>query len=104
MVSQRMGVMRVPRSVRCKAFSCTDINQEYHVVPGREVSADDIRILMISEPPPEDPEDYLHAKGMPLHLETTIAAFRDAGIEVGSMADILEAGVYITTALKGGRR
>jgi uracil-DNA glycosylase len=65
---------------------------------------DDIRVIMIAESPPEDPKDYLYARGKPLQLETTLAAFGDAGIDVASMVDILEAGVYLTTALKCGKK
>jgi uracil-DNA glycosylase len=96
--------MKVRSSVKCKDFPCKDVNKDRYVVPGKDVSAADIRVIMISEAPPEDLKDYLYAKGKPLQLETTLAAFGDAGIEVGSMKDILEAGVYVTTALKCAKR
>jgi hypothetical protein len=92
--------MKVRSSVKCKELPCKDVNKDCYVVPGKDVSAEDIRVIMISEAPPEDLKDYLYARGKPLQLETTVAAFGDAGIEVGSMKDILEAGVYVTTALK----
>ena len=95
--------MNVRSSVKCEHFPCKDVNKKCYVVPGRRVRAEDVRILMICEAPPEDLKDYLYARGKPLQLETTVAAFRDAGVEVKSMRDILEAGVYVTTALKCAR-
>lgn len=95
--------MRVRSSVRCKEFPCGDIDKDCYVVPGRELSAEEIRLIMISEAPPADLKDYIYAEGSPLQLETTLAAFRDAGIEVESVKDILAAGVYVTTALKCGK-
>jgi uracil-DNA glycosylase len=55
---------------------------------------------MISEAPPEDPADYFYSRGAPLYLQTTLKAFNDAGVPVGSMGDILALGIYITTAVK----
>jgi uracil-DNA glycosylase len=58
---------------------------------------------MISEAAPPDPADYYYAEGERLFEQTTVQAFRDAGAEVASMADILELGVYLTTAVKCGK-
>jgi uracil-DNA glycosylase len=96
--------MKVRSSVKCKEFPCKDVNKDCYIVPGRDLRAEDVRVIMVSESPPEDLKDYLYASGKPLQLETTLAAFGDAGIELGSMKDILEAGVYLTTALKCGKK
>jgi uracil-DNA glycosylase len=58
---------------------------------------------MISEAAPADPDDYYYAAGAPLFQQTTVQAFRDAGVEVSSIGDILEMGVYLTTAVKCGK-
>ncbi|MBN1640132.1 MAG: uracil-DNA glycosylase [Anaerolineae bacterium] len=55
---------------------------------------------MIAESAPENTSDGFYAKGRPLYLMNTIQAFRDAGAPVNSLADILELGVYMTTAIK----
>ena len=55
---------------------------------------------MISEAAPVDPTDYYYAVGNPLFQQTTVQAFRDAGAEVTSVQDILNLGVYLTTAVK----
>jgi uracil-DNA glycosylase len=58
---------------------------------------------MISEAPPEDLDDYFYAPKNPFYLRTTIQAFSDAGLKVASIGDILDLGVYITTAIKCGK-
>ncbi len=58
---------------------------------------------MISEAPPLDPNDYFYAKGDPFYMQTTAQAFKDAGFEATNMKDVLDPGVYITTAIKCGK-
>jgi uracil-DNA glycosylase len=55
---------------------------------------------MVSEVAPADPADGFYADGDPLFARTTVEAFRDAGEDVASMADVLALGVYVTTAVK----
>jgi hypothetical protein len=50
-----------------------------------------------------DPAAYYYAPGEPLFERTTVQAFRDAGADVGSIADIVRLGVYLTTAVKCGK-
>ena len=58
---------------------------------------------MITEAPPPDKADYFYAAGNPFYLQTALQAFKDAGAKVSSMQDILDLGVYITTAIKCGK-
>jgi len=95
--------MKVSTHVACRDFPCSDVNNSCYVVPNVNVRPEDIRIVMISEAAPRDLSDYLYAKGDPMQLRTTLAAFGDAGIDVSSMKDLLAAGVYVTTALKCGK-
>jgi uracil-DNA glycosylase len=95
--------MRVGDSIVCDDFPCTDIDSQSYTVPDIDVEPDDMRIAMISEAPPADIGDYFYAPGTPAYLQTTIQAFRDAGVDVSSIADILGLGVYITTAVKCGK-
>ncbi len=59
--------------------------------------------MLISEAAPADPEDYYYAAGEPLFQQTTVQAFKDAGTAVESVQDILDLGVYLTTAVKCGK-
>jgi uracil-DNA glycosylase len=95
--------MRVSNRVRCEQFPCTDVNKDHYIVPDVNVDPDRVTIVMISEAAPEDPADYYYAKGKPLYQATTIQAFRDAGADVSSIRDLLDLGVYLTTAVKCGK-
>jgi len=95
--------MRVNQCIGCKDFPCTDVRHECYVVPEVEIQPDRIKIVLISEAAPADPADYYYAAGDPLFQQTTVQAFKDAGAAVGSVQDILDLGVYLTTAVKCGK-
>jgi len=92
--------MKIGEQIRCPDFPCTDVDTSAFMLPSADIDADTIGILMITEAPPNDRADYFYAGGDPFYLQTTLQAFRDAGADVSSMQDILDLGVYITTAVK----
>ena len=95
--------MQVSKCVACEGFPCVDVNHECYVIPDVEVKPDDVSIVMISEAAPTNPDDYYYAEGNPLFGQTTVQAFNDAGADVSSIQDILDLGVYLTTAVKCGK-
>lgn len=102
--------MQISKCVGCKEFPCAGVKHECYVVPGIDVTPDDISIVMISEAAPANPSDYYYAGGDALFEQTTVQAFNDAaanlasrGAEVSSIQDILDLGVYLTTAVKCGK-
>jgi len=95
--------MRVSQCVRCKAFPCLDVKRECYVVPVVSIKPETISTVMVSEAAPENPDDYYYAKGNPLFQQTTVQAFNDAGASVSSVKDIVDRGVYLTTAVKCGK-
>lgn len=95
--------MRANRFLECAKFPCADMNHKCYVVPNIDLQPDDVSIVMISEAAPPDPRDYFYAKGKPLFAQTTVQAFNDAGAHVSSAQDILDRGVYLTTAVKCGK-
>ena len=86
--------------ISCKSFPCNDIEKNSYQVPYSDSNTDKIKIVMITEVPPIDPKDYFYAPGNPFYVETTKQAFNDAGYPINSINDILNLGVYITTAVK----
>jgi hypothetical protein len=84
----------------CKNFLCKDIENSAYQIPNLDIDPDKIKIVMISEVPPLDPKDYFYSIDTPFYIETTKEAFRDAGYTITSIQDILNLGVYITTAVK----
>lgn len=97
-------LIRISDIVQCKNFPCTDIISQHFTVPPVAVDPERTDILMISEAPPPDQNDYFYAHGNPFFLQTTLQAFQDAGIPCSSMQDILDQGFYITTAIKCAKR
>ena len=92
--------MRPSKCVVCSDFPCSDVNKKAYVIPDVEIEPDKIRAIMISEAPPEDAGDYFYARTDPFYMQTTVQAFNDAGFRVSSIKDVLDQGVYITTAIK----
>ena len=95
--------MRPSEFAKCTDFPCLDVNKDCYIVPNMEIEPDRIRIIMISEAPPQDSSDYFYAQNNPFYMKTTAQAFRDAGLDVSSMVDVLNLGVYVTTAIKCGK-
>jgi hypothetical protein len=95
--------MRVSDCVACDGFPCRDVKHECHLVPDIAVAPTEIRIVLVSEATPPDAADYYYADGKPVFQETTVQAFRDAGVSVSSIRDIVKGGVYLTTAVKCGK-
>ena len=95
--------MNVNKCVKCIDFPCLDVNKDCYHVPDVEVDPDKIKAFMISEAPPTNRSDYFYAEGDPFYMQTTAQAFKDAGFEVATMEDVLDLGVYITTAIKCGK-
>jgi len=95
--------LRVNECVRCVRFPCDDVNHQCYAVPNVEVTPQKTSIIMISEATPTNPDDYYYSKGNPLFQQTTVQAFVDAGAQVKSVQDIINMGVYLTTAVKCGK-
>ena len=64
------------------------------------IEPETIQAIMINEIVPSCPEDDFYGKPDSAYMSTTIPLFRKAGIEVNSIQDILDHGIYITNAVK----
>jgi len=93
----------VAEGVMCKGYPCVDVKHECYIVPDVEVKPEAVSLIMVSEAAPADRADYYYAKGAPLFEQTTVQAFKDAGVDVSSVQDLLDMGVYFTTAVKCGK-
>ncbi len=93
--------MRVSECIGCEEFPCEDVKTDCYIIPN--IKPRDVSIVMISEAAPANPGDYYYAKGDSLFQKTTVQAFKDAGANVSSIKDILDLGVYLTTAIKCGK-
>jgi uracil-DNA glycosylase len=95
--------MKISDKIKCARFPCADIDKNSYIMPPAEIDTATIKVLMIAEAPPNDKADYFYSVGNPFYLKTTLQVFKDAGANVNSMQDILDLGVYITTAIKCGK-
>jgi uracil-DNA glycosylase len=100
---EKETTMRVSQIIQCGNFPCADVKHECYITPDIDLNPETIRAVMISEAAPASAADYYYAGGKPLFQETTLQAFRDAGLNVTSLNDILKIGVYLTTAVKCGK-
>ncbi|MDF1515054.1 MAG: uracil-DNA glycosylase [Anaerolineae bacterium] len=95
--------MQVNKQVKCDKFPCMDVKHECYIVPHIQVQPNDISMMLISEAAPVEASDSYYAEGDPLFQQTTVQAFNDAGVKAGSIQDLLDLGVYLTTAVKCGK-
>jgi len=92
--------MRVKARVTCPDFPCGDVDHARHEVPGAEVDPGRVRMIVVAEAPPGEEADGLYARGTPFHLETTLDAFRAAGLTASTRRELAARGIYLTTAVK----
>lgn len=78
-------------------FSAGEADMRFNNV---DVAPETIRAIMINEVVPSSPEEDFYGKPDSAYMSTTIPLFRKAGIDVGSVQDILNRGIYITNAVK----
>lgn len=70
-------------------------------LPDAEIETDKIKVIMINEVPPENPDDYFYSKSAsPDFIKTTLGLFHNANVNVDNINDIVNMGIYITTAVK----
>jgi uracil-DNA glycosylase len=95
--------MRVSECIGCNAFPCSDINKNVYIVPYIDLQPKNVSAILISESAPATPSDYYYANGNPSFQQTTVQAFTDAGANVSSIQDIVNLGIYLTSAVKCGK-
>lgn len=85
--------------MECVLLPCTDVHHSGFSMPPL-IAPERVRVVLISECAAAAPDDNYYAAGEPLFGRTTVQAFRDAGVAVDSIADIVNLGIYLTTAVK----
>jgi uracil-DNA glycosylase len=94
--------MKINKFVSCVKFPCTDVRHESYIIPDVNINPQNVSLIMISEAAPANRNDYYY-KDESLFQQTTVQAFNDAGANVSSVQDLLDSGVYFTTAVKCGK-
>ena len=80
-------------------YPCSDVIHNL-IYPKKNLDADKIEIILISEAPTENPTDYYYMRESGAFFKTTQIAFNDAGISINSYNDLTNMGIYLTTAIK----
>ena len=81
-------------------FNCQDVVYQRHFMQVDLKTAANIRLVMISEACPVDLADYFDGGENSRFLRNTNQAFKGAGYEFHTFEDYLQAGIYLTTAIK----
>lgn len=69
------------------------------------IDTDSIKVIMINEVVPSNPEDDFYGNNtIPDYLTTTLPLFDKAGFHADSIPDITKAGIYITNAVKAPKQ
>jgi uracil-DNA glycosylase len=102
--SRKEPAMNPSRSISCKDFPCATAVHESYVVPDLHLDPSSVRLVMIGECAPASVDDHFTAGGDSLFAKTTLLAFREAGHDVPSIRDLAKLGVYLTTAVKCGKK
>jgi uracil-DNA glycosylase len=92
--------VRACDEVRCESAACNGILRKVPVVPSIDEDPASIRVILVSEAPPADPGDGYDGGPGALFEQTTVQAFREAGVAATSLGDIRALGVHLTTAVK----
>jgi uracil-DNA glycosylase len=89
--------------VNCVDFPCLDTRRSSYLIPNIDIDPAKVSILLISEASPENPSDHYYTGPEALFARTTLLAFQDAGAKAQSVQDLVDMGVYLTTAVKCGK-
>lgn len=95
--------MKVSKYAECKEFPCDDVKHNCYILSEVNLKPDKISMIMISEAAPANKQDYYYSKDDALFKQTTVQAFNDAGVTVSSIQELLDRGIYFTTAVKCGK-
>jgi len=96
--------MKMSECVNCTDFTCEDVKFDRYHISSTEIDPTKVSIIVISEAAADKPGDNYDEVQDSLFEQTTLLAFQDAGVEASSMADLIDMGIYFTTAVKCGKR
>jgi uracil-DNA glycosylase len=92
--------MYIPDQIKCIKFPCLDVHHAGYLIPDCSVDPQQVSMLMISESAPQDSRDYYYAGGEAAYENTTLQAFKDAGIDLDAFDQLADMDIYLTSAVK----
>ena len=70
----------------------------------KNIDPQKVQLVLICEALPENPADYFYSSQDSLYVKNIIEAFKNAGIQVENINQIIQKGVYLTVAVKEVRK
>jgi uracil-DNA glycosylase len=95
--------MRIIEYIQCIDFPCVEARQESYLIPDLDLDPGSVRLMLVSETAPTQALEYYYATCDALFARTTVQAFQEAGLEITTIQDLLQKGIYLTTAVKCGK-
>ncbi len=95
--------MHIPEFIQCIDFPCVEARQESYLVPPIDIDPASIKLVLISETAPAVASEYYYGPCEASFARSTVQAFQEAGARAGTIKELLEMGVYFTTAVKCGK-
>lgn len=95
--------MRISERVGCVDWLCEGVEQGAYHVPAAEVDPERVRVVLIAETAAPQAADNCYQGPTALYEATTLAALASAGLRAAALAELLEHGIYCTTAVKCGK-
>ena len=92
--------LKINENLKCDKLPCVDINKEGYHIPRINIDTNKIKLIMILEAMPLETKNYVYSHEEPEYMTTLLQAFNDAGEEVKSIQEILDLGIFITSAIK----
>jgi len=94
--------MGINHYLKCN-FPCDDVHHSW-VIPNISIDRKKVKIIVISESPPVNREDYYFGGKESSFNKSTCIAFHDAGYPVNSIDELIRQGIYFTTAIKCNKK
>ena len=92
--------MNPSEHIGCRRFPCADVRHAAYIIPNVKIDPRKVTTIMVSEAATDDPNDYYYAGGEAAYERTTVEAFQDGGFGAKTFQDVLDKGIYLTSAVK----
>lgn len=96
-------MINIKECIGCIKFPCKGVNLDHYLIPNLEVDPASINVVVISEAAPPNSQDQYYAGEQAAFARTTLSVFQSAGYAFETFSDLLNEGVYCTTAIKCGK-
>jgi uracil-DNA glycosylase len=94
--------MQINKSLKCN-LPCKDVNGDI-IYPKVSINPITVKLVMISESPSSNLIEYYYKNETSSFFINTQAVFNEAGSPISSYKEIIDMGIYLTTAIKCSKK